>query len=150
MRLPKRAFERSVFPSLAALTALASGCHDPQCGASREDELRAHADRARLAASPVDSLREIAIALGVRAHPPRAELPPDRGITGGATPPVNVVPPPPPPPPLDPTPPERMHRPGERMPVRVTPPPTPVETHHVRHGGRPAHVQPSPEGDLGE
>lgn len=72
-RRPRPAAQSTALPTLgAALAAVAAqGCEAPACGDTRADEVRAHGPRAVDGARQgraEDMLREIAIAVGLRAH----------------------------------------------------------------------------------
>ena len=69
VRLPRPAVATTALPALAAV--LAAGCHDPRCGDSRADELKAHTpeiQRGARAGDPADVLHGIAVAIGLVGH----------------------------------------------------------------------------------
>ncbi len=145
-RSPQTAATHTALPTLAALVASGvaiPGCHDPECGSTRADEIAQHGPtgvRAVRDGHAGSALREIGVALGVVSH--------DTGSTGvhvqGAETSVTTHP-------------NEMHSGGVAVPVQVSPidplvNPTPPTTtaaphpppHSVRRGGarRPATPEP--------
>lgn len=73
-RAPQTAATHTALPTLAALVAsgvVIPGCHDPECGSTRADEIVQHGPTGVRAAGDghaSSALREIGIALGVVSH----------------------------------------------------------------------------------
>lgn len=91
-RAPRATGYVTVFPSLAAVIAGASGCHEPACSETRAAELEAHGAAAMSTAREGhtrDALREIGVALGVAAHP--AARAPERFDAPGQMPAVTTT-----------------------------------------------------------
>lgn len=129
----------------AAASAAVLATEDPQCGATRAEELVAHGPEvgdALRRAQVVSALREVAVAMGWTRHVATRGLG-DGLRTAGVTMPVDTTPAVDPAPlPLpsmrrDP-PPEDRHADGEMPRVRPTPPPRPPvrEEPLARPGGR--------------
>lgn len=109
-RRPRPAAQSTALPTLgAALAAVAAqGCEAPACGDTRADELRAHGPRAIDGARQgrtEELLREIALAVGLRAHrgtrpdgpelTPAGAVPvptPEPRVTAGEAAPVSPTP----------------------------------------------------------
>lgn len=131
-RRPRPAAQSTALPTLGAALAAAAaqGCEAPACGDTRADEVRAHGPRAidgARQARTEDMLREIAIAVGLRAH--RGTRPDGPELTPAGAVPV-------------PTPEPRVTA-GEAAPVSPTPvSPTPVRPLDVDGGIRA--VDPTP------
>ncbi len=109
-RRPRPAAQSTALPTLGAALAAAAaqGCEAPACGDTRADEVRAHGPRAVDGARQgrtEDMLREIAIAVGLRAHrgtrpdgpelTPAGAVPvptPEPRVTAGEAAPVSPTP----------------------------------------------------------
>lgn len=77
-RAPQTAATHTALPTLAALVAsgvVIPGCHDPECGSTRADEIAQHGPTGVRAAGDGHAsaaLREVGIALGVVSHESRS------------------------------------------------------------------------------